>query len=327
MSFFTVLLLFFLSLFATLFGVGALLPVLKDRKMGQTILEIGPAWHKSKEGTPTMGGVTFFFAVSLASLLGCLFLSSSETRTFLWILVYALLNGLIGVFDDAQKLKKRENAGLSPRQKLVLQTVSAIFLLAMLKMEGAISTVLPIPFSSQEIPLGFSFYPLAVFVMVGIVNSANLTDGIDGLASAIATLIGGFFAAEGLFCDIPSLAVLGAAETGCGLGFLAYNRHPAKIFMGDSGSLFFGALAVGGSFLLGSPFIVLFFGLVYVFEGFSVVLQVGYFKLKRKRLFKMAPFHHHLEKSAWSETQIVSVMAFFTLCAILLAHVCFLIQI
>lgn len=324
MSLFTVLLLFFLSFFATLLGVGTLLPILKERRMGQTILEIGPSWHKSKEGTPTMGGVAFFLSVSLSCLLGCLFLSSSEARVFLWVLVFALLNGLIGVFDDAQKLRKRENAGLLPWQKLVLQTVSAIFLLAMLKMENAASTLLPIPFSSGTVQLGPLFYPLAVFVTVGVVNSANLTDGVDGLAAAVASLIGGFFAAEGLFSSIPSLAILGAAKTGCGLGFFAFNRHPAKIFMGDSGSLFLGALAVGGAFLLGSPFFVLFFGLVYVFEGFSVVLQVGYFKLTKKRLFKMAPFHHHLEKSSWSEEQIVSVLAFFTLCAILLTHVSFM---
>lgn len=320
MSLLNTLLLFSLAFFATLFGLAALLPVLREKHIGQTILEIGPSWHKGKEGTPTMGGVTFFFAVTLSVLLGCLFLPASATRALLWVLCFALFNGLIGVFDDLQKLRKRENAGLLPWQKLLLQTATVIFLLAMLHMEGALVTRVALPFSSLVIELGALFYPIALFVALGIINCANLTDGIDGLATSVGALIGTFFAVEGLGSAPASLAVLGAAEAGSSLAFFTHNRHPARIFMGDSGSLFLGAIAVGGAYLLGNPLLVLIFGLLYVVEGFSVVLQVLYFKLTHKRLFKMAPLHHHFEKCGWSEGAIVSLFSFFTLLAILLAH-------
>ncbi|MBP3437572.1 MAG: phospho-N-acetylmuramoyl-pentapeptide-transferase [Clostridia bacterium] len=321
MSFISItLLIFVLSLCATVLGLGVLLPVLQEKKMGQTILEIGPRWHKSKEGTPTMGGISFFLAVSLAVLLGCLFLPLEDGKILLLALSFALLNGFVGVIDDLQKLKRHENAGLAPWQKLVLQTVIAVFFVTMLAMEGSIDTTISLPFTSHVVPLGSFYYFLAVFVIVGVVNSANLTDGIDGLATSVGFLIGGFLALEGSATDNRGASLLGASMAGSSFGFLFYNHHPAQIFMGDSGSLFLGALAVGGAFLLGHPLLILLFGLVYIVEGFSVVLQVLYFKMTKKRLFKMAPFHHHLEKSGLDETEIVSLFSFLTLIAAVSAH-------
>ena len=287
-----------------------LIPVLRSMKMGQRILEIGPRWHKNKEGTPTMGGISFLLAGTVIP--GCMLLfamRSYPTRDLLGLLLtllYACANGLVGITDDLTKLRKKQNAGLTPIQKLVLQVALAVAYLVLLRIYGLIDTDMNIPFTSFTVQLGWTYWFFAGVLLVWVVNCANLTDGIDGLCSSVTLIVGLFFTVASLRENLLGSAVSGAALCGASLGFLIYNLHPARVFMGDTGSLYLGALAAGSAFLYGSPLLILVVGIVYALEGVSVMLQVGFFKLTGgKRLFRMAPFHHHLEKCGWSEYRIV----------------------
>lgn len=312
--------LFFFALLLTVLLTLRFLPWLRRRKMGQTILEIGPKWHKSKEGTPTMGGAVFLLVVPLTTLFGS-FLLPPKRVFALWItLLFAFLQGAVGVIDDWQKLRNHRNEGLLPWQKIFLQILISGFYLAMLHMAGELETNLLLPFSPYVIPLGPFYYFAAMVLLVGVVNCANLTDGIDGLAATVALLIGIFFLSEGLMARDTENILLSASLCGITAGFLFFNFHPAKIFMGDTGSLFLGALTVGCAFLLHAPFLILIAGFVYVLEGCSVILQVLFFKLTGRRLFRMAPLHHHFEKKGWSEPAVVTLFSFLTLASLILAH-------
>ena len=231
-------------------------------------------------------------------------------------MIYALGNALVGAIDDLTKFKNKENQGLTPRQKLVLQTTLATAYLAMLYLYGAIETTILIPFLSRPIELGSAYYFFALLLLVGIVNCANLTDGIDGLATSEAAILSGFFAiAAALSASLSALTVSGAVFGGA-LAFLIFNYYPARIFMGDTGSLFFGAILAGCAFLLGQPLLIALGGSLYLLEGLSVILQVTYYKLTHgKRLFLMAPLHHHLERRGFSETQICVMAIIATLIA------------
>lgn len=300
-----------------------LIPILKKRKMGQTILEIGPSWHKSKEGTPTMGGLAPVASILLA-FVSLVFLpdffSKKEAIGVILTLLYAFLNGIIGIADDWVKLKNHQNQGLTPIQKLVLQFAFAGAYLAFLGMNGFIPQTVTIPFFGGSFYLGFGVYILALFFLVGTVNCANLTDGIDGLATSVNMVVGGFFIFLAYTLLQNDLLLLGAAMTAASLSFLFFNYHPARVFMGDTGSLFFGALAGGCAFICGQPLLLLLCGVVYYVEGISVVLQVVWFKIsKGKRLFRMAPFHHHLEKIGWSEEKIVFTLTLVSLFGAILA--------
>ncbi len=316
--------LFLVVFMMTVMLVRVILPILQKRHAAQYILEIGPSWHKSKEGTPTMGGVAPFFAVLIGTAIFAIYLSRQRTDSsifpFLLTVLFALSNALIGFFDDMTKLLNKRNAGLTPWQKLVLQITFATAYSILLVRYGIVSTTLEIPCISVSLSLGYLWYPLAVLFLVWFVNCANLTDGIDGLASSVGSMIAiGFFLiavqTSSLSLSLCSMSLLGAA-----FGFFMFNRHPAKIFMGDTGSLFFGALAVGCAFISGSPLLMLPIGFIYTLEGISVVLQVLFFKLtKGKRLFLMAPFHHHLEKKGWSEWRIVTFFSLLSLLFVLLA--------
>lgn len=296
------------------------IPILMQKKLGQKILEIGPRWHKNKEGTPTMGGVCFIPPILIVPLTLCIYLSdtlkTSELRLLILTLIYALANALVGLVDDLTKFKKQQNAGLTPRQKLVLQTTLATAYLAMLNLYGAIQTDIRIPFIEKTVPLGRAFYLLALLLLVGVVNCANLTDGIDGLATSEAAILSGFFAVASVAVASRTLSAVSGAVLGGALAFLLFNYHPARVFMGDTGSLFFGAILSGLAFLIGEPLLIVFAGALYLIEGLSVILQVVYFKLTHgKRLFLMAPLHHHFEKRGWSEVKVVAV---FSLCSIAL---------
>jgi len=325
-----------LTLLCTVLISRRLIPYLKSKKMGQKILDIGPRWHKSKEGTPTMGGLAFI-AASLISAAGAVVFFGLDGHfsfvvPFLCVLGYGVLNGLIGVIDDRAKLRKKQNEGLTAPQKYLLQLIAASLFLAVLSLTGQITTELSIPFTALSWDLGIFYYVIALLLLTGMVNAVNLTDGIDGLASSITLVVGGFFAFAAFFfsgmdwTDHVSLSLVSAVLIGSSLGFLVYNFYPARVFMGDTGSLFFGAMVVGGAFLTGCPLIVVICGIVYICETASVILQVGYFKLTHgKRLFRMAPIHHHFEKCGWSEVKIVAVfsavtalfclIAWFGLCA------------
>lgn len=293
-----------------------LIPILKSRKMGQTILDIGPRWHKSKEGTPTMGGLAFIFAVVIAGVAASVYLALTDgirsTLPFMFTLALGVVNGLIGCVDDAAKLKKKQNEGLTAPQKFLLQLVSgALYLLGMTLVCG-VDTTIYIPFVGAELDFGIFYYLIAILLLTGVDNAVNLTDGIDGLCSSVTLVVGLFFTAAGYMNGLAepdgSVILLGAVMIGACAGFLVYNFYPARVFMGDTGSLFLGGLVVGGAFMLDNPLLVIVFGLVYIIETASVILQVGYFKLTHgKRLFKMAPIHHHFEKCGWSEIKIVIV--------------------
>lgn len=298
----------------TVIGLKFLIPFLLSQKIGQKILDIGPRWHKNKEGTPTMGGISFIIA-SFISLCIFLLIASKyiETRVLLLILnvfVYALLNAMVGIIDDFAKFRKKKNEGLKPFSKFAFQGIAAIFFLVSLKFTIGIDTFLFIPFINISIDLGFFYYIFAFLALCGVVNGVNLTDGIDGLASSITLTVGIFFAVIAIMItqDV-SLTFFSAVLIGATLGFLMYNFYPAKIFMGDTGSLFLGALVVSVSFIINNVLLVLIYGFVFVVEALSVILQVLVFKItKGKRLFKMAPLHHHLEKCGMSEIKIVLLL-------------------
>ena len=299
-----------------------LIPVLKSKKVGQKILEIGPRWHKSKEGTPTMGGIAFILAILIVmcGISVYSFIKGTGERLIPLALTLglAVINGLIGFIDDRCKLLKKENEGLKAWQKFTLQVIaSAIYLFAMNK-TGYIDTSLHIPFTAIELELGWLYYVFALFLIVGMVTGANFTDGIDGLASGVTFVIGAFFAFYAFVFDFDSLALASASTMGATLGFLVYNFNPARIFMGDTGSLFLGGLVTGCAFMINDPLVIVFCGVIYIIEVISVMIQVGVYKLTHKRVFRMAPIHHHFERGGWGERKIFWVFSFITLvgCAI-----------
>ncbi len=289
-----------------------LIPILRSHKLGQRILEIGPRWHKSKEGTPIMGGIGFILPILLVSAVFFILKAvqgvASDYIPLALTLAFAVGNGVIGFVDDYCKLIKKENEGLSWKQKIVLQLTLSVAYLIVMTYTGNLSTT--IPFFGGELRLGFFFYPLAVLVLTGAVNGGNITDGVDGLASSVTFVLGAFFAVWAAAIAAEQLGFVAALLVGASLGFLVYNFHPARVFMGDTGSLFFGALAIGGSFMVGNPVVGIVVTAVFVLEMLSSLLQVVYFRLTHgKRLFKMAPVHHHFEKCGWSEYKVVAVFS------------------
>lgn len=314
---------------AVLFG-SAYVPWLRKIKAGQEIKDIGPNWHKSKAGTPTMGGVIFIVAaVTVLFTAGFSFLREGE-RAAVLVLLLALVYGSIGFLDDYEKLKKKQNLGLSARAKFLLQLLAAVVILYWLRREGYLSPALYIPFWHRTIWLPeWLYYVLSAFIMVGTVNSVNITDGIDGLAGSVCVPV---FVCYTALCvawgsHFRSLAVFCAGLTGGLFGFLLFNFHPAKCFMGDTGSLFLGGAVCGMAFALDVPLILIPLGLVFILETLSDIIQVTYFKLTHgKRFFKMAPFHHHLEMGGWfghkwTEVQIVTL---FTSISVISAVIAFL---
>ncbi|HBJ19130.1 MAG TPA: phospho-N-acetylmuramoyl-pentapeptide-transferase, partial [Clostridiales bacterium] len=287
--------------------------------------EIGPKWHEKKQGTPTMGGLAFLFAVFCASVFGVLFLYLSGDHDGALSLsvnfAFAFANATVGVVDDLTKLHRHKNEGLTPTEKLIFQFAIAIgFLLLRRTLLGETTTV---AFAFGHVDLGFFYYPICLLLLVGIINFANLTDGIDGLAASVAFGIGVslFYISAALSGEVSFLA---ATMMGASMGFLFFNLHPAKIFMGDTGSLFFGALAASSVFSLGNPLLILPIGGVYILEGLSVVLQVLFFKMTKRRLFRMAPLHHHFEKCGWPENRICLAAIFLTLLFSLPAYILYL---
>lgn len=317
------------SVFAlTAFLLRLIIPVLKSHKLGQPIKDIGPRWHKSKEGTPVMGGIGFILATLIVlliiSIVSWVRGTVAELVPLALALGLAVANGMIGFFDDYCKLLKKQNEGLKAYQKYLLQLVVAAVYLLFMSITGNLSTELFIPFVKKTIVLDgylkILYYAIALLLITGIVNSVNLTDGIDGLAASVTAVVGGFFAVLAFYISRTnhaagrSLSLLSSSVVGGTLGFLVYNWNPARVFMGDTGSLYLGGAVVGAAFMLNRPLVILIAGFVYVFEAISVILQVGVFKLsgRKKRLFKMAPFHHHLEKCGWKEVTIVCVFTLLT---------------
>ena len=284
-----------------------LIPVLRALKAGQSIREVGPTWHNNKAGTPMMGGLMF-----IASAILCLVgnIPFMQDYTVFYTLALALCFGLIGFLDDFCKIKFNRNLGLTSLQKALLQAAVSALYLYLLYVEGSLSCNLYIPFAGITLenihPILYIFF--AMFVIVGCVNAVNLTDGVDGLCGSVTVPVMIFFAVTAYAKQKMDLALLPAILAGALIAYLFYNWHPAKVFMGDTGSLFLGGVVCGLAFALDIPLILVLVGLVYIVETLSVILQVGYFKLTHgKRLFKMAPIHHHFEMCGWKEVKIVLV--------------------
>lgn len=297
-----------------------LIPMLRKLKVGQEIREDGPTWHNSKAGTPTMGGLCFIGASLLCLVFGFSGMLDGDFSAA-YVLMLSLCFGLVGFLDDFFKVKYKRNLGLTSMQKACLQlAVSAIFLYILYK-EGIMTADLYIPFFNVAFelhPLVFIFF--AMFVMVGCVNAVNLTDGLDGLATSVTLPVMVFFTVAAIAMGRYTLALFPAALVGGLAAFLVYNFKPAKVFMGDTGSLFLGGAVCGMAFALDMPLVLILVGLIYIIETLSVILQVGYFKMTHgKRLFKMAPIHHHFEKCGWSEEKIVFLFAGITIVMCVLA--------
>ena len=283
-----------------------LLPVLRALKAGQSIREVGPTWHNYKSGTPMMGGLMFIMSAIICLLLN---LFKVQEYTAFYALALALCFGLVGFLDDFFKLKYKRNLGLTSIQKALLQmAVSAVYLYILYK-QNVLSCDLYIPFADVAIqihPMVYIFF--AMFVLVGGVNAVNITDGIDGLCASVTIPVMVFFAGVAISRGQYDLALLPACLVGGLFAYLFYNWHPAKVFMGDTGSLFLGGVVCALAFALDMPLILILVGFVYIVETLSVILQVGYFKITHgKRIFKMAPIHHHFEMSGWNEVKIVLV--------------------
>ena len=306
-----------------------LIPILRSHKLGQVILDIGPRWHKSKEGTPIMGGIGFILAsmVTMAVFFVVQALRGTGSDYFIPLaltLSFAVANGAIGFVDDYFKLFKKQNEGLTRKQKLVLQLAISIAYVIVMSYTGYMHTVIAIPFTGGVLDLGWVYYPVAVVVLTGVVNGGNITDGIDGLASTVTCVIGIFFAVVAFSFRDTALSMISAILIGATLGFLIYNFHPARVFMGDTGSLFLGALTIGAAFGFGNGVMGLIVCAVFVLEMLSSFWQILYFKLTRgKRFFKMAPIHHHFEQCGWSENLVVLVFSAVEIVFCLLAWLAF----
>ena len=312
--------------FIVAFGVTAiaglvLIPVLRRLKAGQSIRQDGPVWHMSKQGTPTMGGIMFILAIGAALLAAGGGPLRMGLRNHWYVFLFALVFGAIGFIDDFQKLRHHANEGLTAPQKFLLQLAAAIAFTVLMRGEGYLTPNLFIPFVNLTIPLPWVVYMVfAAFVMVGTVNAVNLTDGIDGLATGVTIPVALFYMAVSAWFGRTDLAILSAALAGGLAAFLIYNFHPAKVFMGDTGSLFLGGMVCGLAFALDIPLVIPIIGLVYVAEVLSDIIQVAYFKKTGgKRFFRMAPLHHHLELGGWSETKLFCVFSGVTLALCCLA--------
>ena len=290
-------------------GIGyLLLPVLRALKAGQSIREAGPTWHNYKAGTPMMGGIMFILAAVICLLVS---IPAMQEYSVFYVLVLGLCFGLVGFLDDFCKLKFKRNLGLTSIQKALLQMAVSALYLYLLYTKGIMTCDIYIPFVNVTFylhPIAYIFF--AMFVMVGCVNAVNLTDGVDGLSSSVTVPVMVFFTAAAVATNRMDLALLPACLVGGLIAYLFYNWHPAKVFMGDTGSLFLGGIVCGLAFALDMPLILILVGFVYIVETLSVILQVTYFKLTHgKRLFKMSPIHHHFEMCGWKEEKIVIVFA------------------
>ena len=305
-----------------------LVPALRRWKAGQSIKEDGPTWHMSKQGTPTMGGLMFILATIIVVLVvnGPAILSGDWTSVI--VLVFALVFGAIGFLDDYAKIKKKENTGLTAGQKFLLQLAAAILSIVLLRKCGILSPNLYVPFFGVELHLPWVVYLIfAVLVITGTVNAVNITDGLDGLSSSVTLPVCAFFAAAFGWAWVKwqqsgtaGMAVFAAALFGGLVGFLLYNHYPAKVFMGDTGSLFLGGAVCGMAFALDLPLILILVGIIYIIETLSDIIQVTYFKATHgKRIFRMAPLHHHLEMGGWNEKKVVFVFASISLVFCILA--------
>ena len=319
------LLAFVVALVVTLVFGPVFIPWLRKLKFGQEIREEGPKWHQKKSGTPTMGGIMFIVGIAAAIIVTTIIfavngnLDKTYARCIL-LFVISLGFGIIGFIDDYIKVVKKRNLGLTASQKFIMQVVLAAIYVVVLYVMGVLDTAIKIPFTSIEWTMPLWLYiPFVMFIVVGVVNAVNLTDGLDGLASSITVIVGLFFAfASYIAFSEYGVTVFSMALVGGLLGFLWYNKYPAKVFMGDTGSLFLGAAVALMAIDLKMPIFLILVGFVYLMETLSVIMQTAYFKYTKKkygegrRIFKMSPLHHHFEMCGWKEKKIVAVFTLVT---------------
>ena len=308
------------------------IPYLRKLKFGQTILEEGPNWHKNKQGTPTMGGVMMVAGVLLSMAVGFGFsyltggdyademLQPYSLTVLLAGIVMALCMCAIGFFDDYIKVVKKRNLGLTAKQKTFMQLLVSAAYLVTLALCGMHTTYIPfIGEISIVNGVGLLFWPIALMFIYGFTNAVNLTDGLDGLASSVTLVVACAFMLASGRMGIGSINCLSAALAGACAGFVVWNSKPAKVFMGDTGSMFLGGMVVALSFGIGRPILLILMGCVYLIEALSVVIQVFWFKRTSKRIFKMSPLHHHFEMSGFSEQKVVLLFSFIALIGCLVA--------
>lgn len=277
-----------------------LIPVLRRLKFGQSIREEGPRAHYKKAGTPTMGGIIILLSLTLTSL------AFVQRNTEWWILLFATLGyGAIGFLDDFIKIALKRSLGLTAKQKLAAQLIVAGGLYWILVRNG-FSTDLSVPGTDWSIDLGWLYFPFLALIMLATSNAVNLTDGLDGLLAGTAAIAFGAFAVIGLMFSQYTVALFSVAVVGALLGFLVFNAHPARVFMGDTGSLALGGGLAATAVLTKSELLLIVIGGVFVIETLSVMLQVMSFKLRGKRIFRMSPIHHHFELAGWSEWRVVA---------------------
>lgn len=299
-----------------------IIPYLRKLKFGQTILEDGPKWHKDKQGTPTMGGIMIVAGVLIGIILAFFYSSIAETSfvrefkntikftNFIAGIFMALCMAAIGFVDDYIKVVKKQNLGLTAKQKTVLQLLVCAAYLAALCVGGMNSTNIPFIGDINIVSgWGLLFWPIALMFVYGFTNAVNLTDGIDGLASSVTVVVACCFMLGSGFLGFSATNTLSSALAGACVGFICWNAKPAKVFMGDTGSMFLGGAVVALSFGIGRPVLLIFAGITYLLEALSDVIQVAYYKKTKKRIFKMAPLHHHFEMCGWSEQKIVFVFS------------------
>ncbi len=308
-----------------------LIPFLHKIKFGQTIKEIGPSWHKKKQGTPNMGGFMFILGTVIGILAGCaVLLGTGNTDSYAFGTVnmvklfaglgLALACGFIGFLDDYIKDVKKQNMGLHAKQKLAMQLLASAAYLASVYLSGDTSTTIIFPFIGQ-LDIGLFYYPLMVLVILFVSNAVNLTDGIDGLAGSVTFIVSLAILVISGVLRLSGMGLYASALAGALLGFLIYNFYPAKVFMGDTGSMFLGGSVLAFGFGINLPVLIAAFGIIYVVEALSVVLQVISFKTTGKRIFKMSPIHHHFEMCGWSEKKIVGIFSLVTLLGSILSVV------
>ena len=313
----------FLVAFAASALIGRfLIPWLHALKAGQSIKEIGPVWHMAKQGTPTMGGLMFIAGIFIAILVTGWQDFSQGRFGALFVFLFALVFGVIGFLDDFMKVKYHKNEGLTAPQKFLLQLAAAIVFTVLLRYTGYLTPDLYIPFFNVSFQLPWAVYMVfAAFVIVATVNAVNLTDGVDGLATGVTLPVALFYLVVSLMWKVTDLSIFAAALVGGLCAFLIYNFHPAKVFMGDTGSLFLGGTVCGLAFALDIPLIIVLVGIIYLLETLSDIIQVTYFKLTHgKRIFRMAPLHHHFEMGGWSEEKLFTVFTLVTVVCCVLAY-------
>lgn len=301
-----------LTSWAVAFFIGPkTLPVLRKLKFGQTVRDDGPQSHLQKNGTPTMGGIIFILAV-IVSLILALFITEGMVFDIIFSLAFMILFGFVGFVDDYIKVVKKRSLGLDAKQKIIMQLVfSAVLAFIQLK-TSPLGSGIRVPFTDMIIDLGIMYIPFLIFVIIGIVNSVNLTDGLDGLASSVTVVVSVCLIVIAKLLNEAGVGMFLIALVGGCIGFLRVNKYPAKVFMGDTGSMALGGAVAAAAVILNIELLVPLLCFVYFMESVSVILQVGYYKKTKKRIFKMAPIHHHFELCGWHETKVVKVFNIIT---------------